>query len=68
MCNFENVITWEQEELDIQKRSCLNISLIEKELGWRPEISLKRGLEATLKYHDENLTAQYLRKDSISHK
>ena len=68
MCNFENVITWEHEELDIQKRSCLNISLIEKELGWRPEISLKRGLEATLKYHDENLTAQYLRKDSISHK
>lgn len=68
ICNFENVITWEEEELDIQKRSCLNYSLIEKEIGWRPEIDLKKGLEATVKYHDENLTAQYLRKDSISHK
>ena len=66
ICEFENVINWkEEEEIDIQKRSCLSTNLMEKETGWKARVSLKEGLIETLKYHDENLTAKYLRHDSI---
>ena len=65
-CEFEGSITWEEDlEIDLQNRSCLNVGLIKKELGWEPKISLRDGLLETLEYHDKNLTAQYLRHDSI---
>jgi len=31
-----------------QKRSCLNIEKAEKELGWKPEYSLEKGLKETV--------------------
>ena len=66
ICEFENIINWEEgEEIDVQKRSCLNTNLIQKETNWKPRVTLKEGLAETIKYHDENLVAQYLRHDSI---
>ena len=64
-CNFENKIFWSDEEQDIKQRSCLNISLAEQELGWKPVVDIRQGLKITLDYHDENLRPTYLRKDSI---
>ena len=64
-CNFENKIFWSDEEQDVKQRSCLNISLAEQELGWKPVIDIRQGLKITLDHHDKNLRPTYLRKDSI---
>jgi GDP-L-fucose synthase len=64
-CDFKGSIFWDEEKQDIQERTCLNISLAKKELGWKPLIDLKKGIEKTLEYHDLNLTPKYVRKDSI---
>ena len=37
-----------------QKRSCLNYSKAQKELGWRPEYSLEKGLEITVDWFKRN--------------
>lgn len=38
-------------KLGEQRRSCLEISLAQKVLGWRPEMGLKEGLERTIAYY-----------------
>jgi len=35
-------------------RSCLNISLIKKNLGWKPKYSLEKGLEETVKWFQQD--------------
>jgi len=37
-----------------QKRSCLDNSKAKKELGWKPEYNLEKGLENTIKWFKEN--------------
>jgi UDP-glucose 4-epimerase len=37
-------------KLGEQRRSCLDISLANKVLGWKPEVSLKDGMERTIAY------------------
>ena len=56
---------WEETQQDIKNRSCLNISLAKKELGWEPKTSIKEGLTKTLQWHDHNLVAKYISPDSI---
>lgn len=40
-------------KLGEQRRSCLEISLAQKVLGWKPEVNLKEGLERTIAYYRE---------------
>jgi len=61
----EKEIIWEETQQDIKQRSCLNISLAKKELGWEPKTSIKEGLTKTLQWHDNNLIAKYISPDSI---
>lgn len=40
-------------KLGEQRRSCLEISLAQKVLGWKPEVNLQEGLERTIAYYRE---------------
>jgi UDP-glucose 4-epimerase len=40
-------------KLGEQRRSCLEISLAQKVLGWKPEVSLQEGLARTIAYYRE---------------
>jgi UDP-glucose 4-epimerase len=44
------------------KRSCLDASHAERELGWRPQVSISEGLRLTY----ESLTAEFERKQATS--
>ena len=39
-----------QEKLGEQERSCLDYSKAKKELGWKPQYNLEKGLEQTVKW------------------
>ncbi len=40
---------------DDPKQRCPNISLAERELGWKPKVGLEEGLKKTIDYFDKNL-------------
>ena len=38
-----------------QKRSCLDFSKVQRELGWKPKYSLEKGLQMTVDWFERNL-------------
>jgi len=62
---YQGEMTWKALDLDVKERTFLDISLIKKELGWVPRVSIDEGLERTIKWHDDNLTPSYVSHDSI---
>jgi UDP-glucuronate decarboxylase len=47
---------------DDPKQRCPDISLAEKELGWRPQVPLREGLKRTIPYLERMLSAQIPRR------
>jgi len=37
-----------------QARSCVSIARVQRELGWRPEIALREGVELTLPWFNKH--------------
>ena len=44
--NIKVPIEWQESEIDVLKKSCLDSSLIKEELGWTPTVDLDRGLNS----------------------
>ncbi len=53
--NFEGIVEWDNSKPDGTPRKLLNIENIKK-LGWEPKISLKNGIDLTIKDYIKNLS------------
>ena len=54
-CNYEGKTRYAPQRPGEQRRSCIDPSLAERVLGWRPEYSLREGLGSTVEYFRQNL-------------
>ena len=52
----EELLTQVTDRLGHDRRYAVDCSLIEKELGWRPEIGFEEGLRETVRWYRENTT------------
>ena len=53
---FDGEIIWDRSKPDGQLKKIFDIRKMEKELGWKPETSLKEGLQHTIKWFVKNYT------------
>jgi len=51
LVGFDGLIEWDRSKPGGQPRRCISISRAEKELGWRPRVSLEDGLRMTVDWH-----------------
>jgi UDP-glucose 4-epimerase len=59
-------VPWPAEKKPIDIGSYYGTSaLIEQELGWRPKVALRDGLERTIRYYEKNL-ARYLDEPAVA--
>jgi GDP-L-fucose synthase len=54
---FQGEIVWDTSRPDGQPRRALDVSLAEREFGFRAEISLEDGIRRTVEYYREHLAA-----------
>jgi len=50
---YDGQVIWDAEKPDGTPRRVLEVSRI-KQLGWRPKIDLRKGIESTIKWYREN--------------
>ena len=65
--NIKVPIEWQESEIDVLKKSCLDSSLIKEELGWTPRVDLDRGLNSMAQwYKAAQLNSDYIPEDTLS--
>ena len=57
---FEGEVVWDESRPDGQARRCFDISKAERDLGFRPTVGLREGLERTVDWYRANKMAARL--------
>ena len=57
---FEGEVVWDESRPDGQARRCFDISKAERDLGFRPAVGLREGLERTVDWYRANKVAARL--------
>ncbi|RMD50863.1 hypothetical protein D6827_03260, partial [Candidatus Parcubacteria bacterium] len=52
---IEPKVSYDEKQLDAVKHICLDSSLAEQELAWRPTVDLKTGVQQTVDWYKENI-------------
>jgi GDP-L-fucose synthase len=62
LTGYQGEIRWNTSRPDGQKRRCFNIDKARRDLGFKPETDIRTGLERTVRWYQENLDNQLVRR------
>jgi GDP-L-fucose synthase len=54
LTGYEGKIVWDTSKPDGQPRRCLDVSIAEREFGFKAKIDFREGLKKTIQWYEEN--------------